>query len=438
MQEILVHITAPTTHKDDDIYRSLADAYLNFEPYQPENVSIQREDTSPNYHDATDLNNHRTSSEENTASMLPRNFASTTSKESYGSFPSRLVYETGDQVQEPAIPPYSSEWRDRSLIDTSRLEQLERIQSKWKGAKSSGSNHPEDPLSDVNLTASNLQSSFIEDSQLAARVIQSQLPDNLSTTSEDTSEDKTEDKLYSVSAIPISSSFSRMGLACSTQFPHETRPELSPMSHGPKEARRPEKSIIPRAAVRTALRTSPATFSRTVSERQINEADTDCQETLDFNQLPLEVIPPTPKISTKCPGALPSQVTKYLSTIKQQNPNRFKPSQTLRAVDSDERGYWLVDTGKWPLRTQYDFWLSLCDHVRTGRFGWGVLLYREPSTQRSDGVQNQSRLGQVRLYCWGEIIEHVWLALWLFSLGRVSRSGSTWFDAGDAVVVQVL
>jgi hypothetical protein len=67
--------------------------------------------------------------------------------------------------------------------------------------------------------------------------------------------------------------------------------------------------------------------------------------------------------------------------------------------------------------------------VANGRLGWGVTLHREPAKGHE--------LGLVRLYCWGEIVEHIWLALWLCSDGKISAFGSKWVDAGEKLVVEI-
>jgi hypothetical protein len=41
------------------------------------------------------------------------------------------------------------------------------------------------------------------------------------------------------------------------------------------------------------------------------------------------------------------------------------------------------------------------------------------------------------VYCWGEVVEHVYLLLYVASDGRVRRMGLQWIDADGAVVVQM-
>jgi hypothetical protein len=154
---------------------------------------------------------------------------------------------------------------------------------------------------------------------------------------------------------------------------------------------------------------------------------------LDFSQLPLEVYPPAPEISTKAPGTLPSQVTTYLKTNTKRKPDIFKAVEILRPLRSDERGCWVVETREWTREAQYHFWTTLSQLLREGKLGWGLSLHREPK----DSDRRYVGLGKVRLYCWGEVVEQIWEVLWTCSLGELSGSGSKWLDAEEIVVISV-
>ena len=127
-------------------------------------------------------------------------------------------------------------------------------------------------------------------------------------------------------------------------------------------------------------------------------------KSLDFDELPYHVLPPGPPISTKTPVGLPSQLTAHLEAIKAQNEGHFKPSRRLRGLEVEERGCWLFETVEWPKSAQYDFWSSLYEHVKGGSLGWGVFVCREQVPGNGS-----TGLGQVRLYCWGEIVEEICL-----------------------------
>lgn len=147
----------------------------------------------------------------------------------------------------------------------------------------------------------------------------------------------------------------------------------------------------------------------------------------DFSELPMDAFPPPPITSVACPEILPSQITKHLAAIRTKNPTRFRPRKVHRNLEHDERGFWRIDCTRWSSHAQCDFWLLLCEHVCSGRVGWATTLHREAGTNRD--------LGLVRLYCWGEVVEHMWLLLWLCSKGKASELDAKWIDANGIAVI---
>jgi hypothetical protein len=174
-------------------------------------------------------------------------------------------------------------------------------------------------------------------------------------------------------------------------------------------------------------------ITRALSKKRKAPDENGIQFAQDFSKLAFEAFPPPPKVSTACPGRLPSQVTRHLAAIKAQNPKRFRYSKKHRTPKADERGYWSIACSIWPIYLQHEFWTSLCEHVSSGRLGWGTTLHREAADAHT--------LGQVRLYCWAEVAEHMWLILWLCSKGQLVRSASAsaskWIDSDGAVVLEV-
>jgi hypothetical protein len=425
MDEILVHITAPTTRKDDELYRSLADAYHAFEPYQV------------NVPDGTGTK--KTRSGDATIHLPPEPRESFMSKGSYGrygSFPSYVPSASLDDVPEPSGNHDSSHAMEDSCLDSSRLAQLERIQRNWrqemnKRLSSSGVPKSSGKASEISFQ----DTKFLEDTQLAAQAIQDQLPDDFSTTSEDTSEDEDD-------FVPDFHSTVKPGslLPGPTQEPAEDLDKQ--MSRATSSAsNEPSPLLQKRGAAGTETHgeeTSRAIFITHQSESKspvdeftlFSVDDDGVHEDVDFSNLPVELLPPGPKISIEAPSVLPSQLTPFLTTVRLENHARFKHAKTQREVAADERGYWLVETEAWPQSIQYGFWSLLCEHVRNGSLGWGVFLCREPSG-------GDHGLGKVRVYCWGEVVEEIWLVLSLCSRGKISGSGSSWLDAEEVVVIQV-
>ncbi|KAF2186833.1 hypothetical protein K469DRAFT_705354 [Zopfia rhizophila CBS 207.26] len=418
--KILVHISASFTRQNDDLYRSLADAYFDFKPHQRESTEGLEATKQP----------------EGPLQIV------TTSEDSYGSFPSFVSPAKQRKSPEITIVRPFSESGEALTQQRSRLEQLDRIQARWRRPKDLNSSAvlaKRKSTDQIYTSSGNKSTIFIEDTQLAAQALESQLHENLSTTSEDTSEDEIGTAPQNDNEVPPRSSISRTEDILPSRNLVEVPSVPLPTS----------KTLLAKKV--TSISFSPDLVRGESSQGQeaISQADIDREQNmemiereipiqdLDFSELPHEAFPPAPRISMACPGTLPSQITKCLGAIKWQNPDRFKPATRLRHLEPDERGHWLVETAEWPYKHQHEFWSSLCEHVCSGDFGWGVNLYREPRGSGKMVQRDPRAVGQVCLYCWGEIVEHTWLYLWLCSGGRLSGSGSSWLDADNTAVIQM-
>ncbi|PVI03739.1 hypothetical protein DM02DRAFT_520230 [Periconia macrospinosa] len=415
--EILVHTSAPTTKRNDDIYQTIAENYLHFEPYQvhdDENISHHNQthgsNPVPNEGPVTPTNvNERISS----SFIVPD-----TSKDSYGSFPSqvysaeRMGVQTqwGTQVstQEDSIPP------------SSRLEQLERLQSKWREEQRKKPNF-ESFRSFFTGTefSTNWDEAIIDDTQLALQCMQSQVMDTLSTTSEDTQEETQEDEI-----VPETPRISEKPPKETWRVERSSRNEMRSSSPGEMPI-----SSATGHLENTQLPSLVTDTSHVLPHATDRIATEDSSGISAFFDLPFEILPPPPEVTVDAPGALPSQITRFLAVIKSQNLERFKPLRTSRRLQNDERGHWMLECRSWALDVQLRFWASFGDRVRSGRIGWGVSIYRDETPLHG--------LGIVRVYCWGEIVEHIWILLWLCSEGRIVKSGSQWLDAGEEVIISM-
>ncbi|OWY50381.1 Phosphodiest-like protein [Alternaria alternata] len=180
--ELLVHISAPVTRQNDQLYRSLANAYLDFEPARTHgdrspqpgaDVSSQDADTSRTSDPAV-LNPGSSFDSNVDASFL------STGKDSYGSFPSGL-----SQIQDNDAPP------------SSRLARLEEIHQNWKAQvtttpKSSAASRQrgaKDWYDGEEEECEDVDTAFIQDTQEARSALQSQMPDSFEMTDEDISAD---------------------------------------------------------------------------------------------------------------------------------------------------------------------------------------------------------------------------------------------------------
>lgn len=414
--EILVHISAPATRQNDDLFRSLTEAYTIFVPHVRHGRESPHELHEPRISIASEgpLQSERTQT-----SYL------STSKDSYGSFPSLLSSggQADSQVNNITGPGYAS-FRDGSNPTSSRLARLDHIQTRWKEQITPRPSFMDrEPQGKRQIyTSEDAAAAFIEDTQLGAQTLQSQLHETYSTTSEDTSEDEPDQN--ALESVKIPSEQALKNIVCKNlEAPASEQPTtVAVFNKAPAD--RSNKLRLDLAA---DLKSSIA--AACISHDPQNIASTSQVLPKDFSKLPIDAFPPAPKVSIERPSQLPSQITKHLAAIRAHNLERFQPTLKSDAPKSDNRGYWSVDCSQWSVELQHQFWTAACEHVLSGRLGWGTTLHREALSPQT--------LGLVRVYCWAEVVEHIWLLLWLCSKGQIANSGSKWMDAGGGVVYEV-
>jgi hypothetical protein len=437
--EILVHISAPTTRQNDELYRSLASAYLDFKPrtvYRDDRSAEPSEQNGPR--DAT-LNRIATPTTKNTDASLGTS-TSSIGKDSYGSFPSNISSGsyTVDREYLSSGPYYVSP-ESGSTSSMGRLARLDRSYLNWqeKATPRGSAVRERKRVPQTPQDLDDADTAFIEDSQLAAQILQSQLLDGYSATEEDTDddeeggrvEDTSDDEMERVEETDI------MSFDGNLSSELDVEPTMSKLQSSAHAYSLPEDTGSS-ADDSEHTEDSPTYGTLDYSFLQHGNNDEESIQAIDaslspvdFSILPLYAFAPTPKISVSRPSTLPSQITKSLSELKTQSPTRFQPRKRQRLPQHDERGHWVVDCAKWPQAFQQDFWNLLYEHVCSGKIGWGTTLYRD--------AKSPEMLGLVRLYCWGEVVEHMWLLLWLCSQGRISGSRTKWIDASGIAVFEV-
>lgn len=128
-------------------------------------------------------------------------------------------------------------------------------------------------------------------------------------------------------------------------------------------------------------------------------------------------------------------------------PPRYLPTQHTRPLRPLERGYWYLPaistTRIWEANMLQDFWSFLEEFIRGGQAGWGVSCVRVPlvaeeNDARSDNTmseEQQERRCNVRVYCWGEVVEHIYYLLFVASRSKVKNAGLRWVDGEGKIVV---
>ncbi|EGS23287.1 uncharacterized protein CTHT_0009540 [Thermochaetoides thermophila DSM 1495] len=133
--------------------------------------------------------------------------------------------------------------------------------------------------------------------------------------------------------------------------------------------------------------------------------------------------PPTDKLELR-PSDL---ITEVLGTLARELnlEKRFKPSLQTRELRPFERGYWRLDCSSWEPELKRSAWGFLTDYLGRGAAGWGTSCRRDEA------------FSWIRLYCWGCVVGHMYLVLYLASRRRILHTGMEWV-AGDGTAVVVI
>lgn len=119
----------------------------------------------------------------------------------------------------------------------------------------------------------------------------------------------------------------------------------------------------------------------------------------------------------------------------------YKPVSVAREIRPLERGCWVVecpqDSTSWPLQAQIQFWQFLERTVKSGHVGWGVWCTRNDENENAIVDDERASLGAVKIFCWGEVVRHIYLLLYTGSGSKVRKLGLQWIDSEGHIVVQM-
>lgn len=157
-----------------------------------------------------------------------------------------------------------------------------------------------------------------------------------------------------------------------------------------------------------------------------------------------EIHPPPPATSSN--GILPSSITPDLHLLATQLSleTRFRPRIKTRLLRPLERGYWSVSMADWDLPLRERLWDALQIYIaKRAKAGWGVWCARcEPKVNQNkeemawmDGGNANDALTELRVYCWGEVVGHIYLLLHLVSERKIRGRGAKWIDGGGEAVI---
>jgi hypothetical protein len=151
--------------------------------------------------------------------------------------------------------------------------------------------------------------------------------------------------------------------------------------------------------------------------------DTDDEYASDDNSNVLEIVSPEPLLSTAILTPSDLITPKLANLLTTMREGRIEPKDTFREIRPLERGYWLIDTTIWSRKLKRNSWEFLKEYFARGDAGWGIWATRDPSKT------------WLRVYCFGVVVPHIYLLLYVASSRMLKRTSATWHDSlGDPVM----
>ncbi|KAI2638172.1 hypothetical protein GGS21DRAFT_458356 [Xylaria nigripes] len=447
--EILIHIEAPSKVIDDARYRSLAAAYLGFEPREPIRNFSEQGHHEPDIPATSQL----PVSHDDESSVIPSGvrFGSLKSPQfsfrsvednadspmmHIGEIPSHALveahtpimsatqssWETPPSIVQDSYPMNHTDFLSLAATPTKVLENyLQHFESPLRTQNSPSSRPPTSPTYNFSnpdqTSAENLVPCTPQINLRGKNVTVPPLSDGLKRP-QDSSEPRhivptnehSDDNIIVEETILMSSSKPSSPTRADSAPP----PQLNQIAHSQSLARTlsdigpqlssslSSSSITPRKA--------PVTITFLSSH--------------GFTYESLEILAPEPPTSERYiePQTLITQGLQKLGEDVNIT-SRFRPKEQTRDLVPYERGYWLLDCSTWEPQLKHDAWAFLANYIGTGIAGWGVRCKRDPDFR------------ELRAYCFGLVAAHIYYVLWLSSQRKIIFTGSSWIDGGGTRVI---
>ncbi|KAL8926869.1 MAG: hypothetical protein Q9208_002678 [Pyrenodesmia sp. 3 TL-2023] len=162
-----------------------------------------------------------------------------------------------------------------------------------------------------------------------------------------------------------------------------------------------------------------------------------------------QVVAPPPKTST---NSFSTHLTPGLHRLQQNCPQIIQTVRPFRPIGVLERGHWRFSIPvAWDAPAREKMWAFLKSCIEGGRVGWATWAVFEEgeAPEFSEGGRNNGDVrgagragrdddGEVKVYCWGEIVAEVYIVLVLATNRQVNKRGAQWIDAAGNVVVQMV
>ncbi|KAI0535734.1 hypothetical protein GGR58DRAFT_425200 [Xylaria digitata] len=445
--EILIHIGAPSRTVDDARYRSLATAYLAFEPTVTTHLGSQSDRDSSSQEGRPEpwvVDNDELSIMPSRTSSFQSLQASFQSVVDNADSPRMRMREMPDHFFPQNTPTSATQasWQTPPSIvqdshltnhaDFSSLTSPTRVLENYLQYFESPSDPPRQDSQGSRAAASYRNSTRYEDRRFSPRnrvpctphmipcTPRARSKTGISSDGKEKSESQAGSNPRQQLEAPVVDAFDD-AIIEETTFLSSSRPSALTRADSapPPRLCQVESITSPRALPRASSDIGPRTSASHEAAVTINFLSSH-----GFTYESLEIRPPEPPTSE--PAIEPQElITQGLQKLGHDIglPSRFRPKEQTRELRPYERGHWLLDCSSWQPWLKRNAWAFLANYIGTGIAGWGVWCKRDHDFR------------EVRAYCWGSVVAHIYYVLWLSSHREIAFTGSAWIDAEGAKVI---
>jgi hypothetical protein len=132
--------------------------------------------------------------------------------------------------------------------------------------------------------------------------------------------------------------------------------------------------------------------------------------------------------------AVKSYTDRFAGTTAQERLTKYWQTKADGTMRDYDYGHEDDALGQWTENEFLTFWGQFSTFIQKGRAGWAVRMVRDESPA---DVSKHVRSIRVRIFTWGEVIAHIYLAVWLCSSKMATRIPMKWIASDGLVVVEM-
>ncbi|PVH87541.1 hypothetical protein DL98DRAFT_509786 [Cadophora sp. DSE1049] len=480
--EILVHTTAPSRGQDDARYRRMAEAYLNFQPATRQMIEF-KEQGSKNAAEKLDMEAGNQLQEElfqatqaSSASYRPDENSSE-DEDAYESMVEHRLSPSQEQLHSPSMSFRSAADNADSPVFQARITQYEDdlpvLRRSQELAVADSFVAPPSEIPDSQPEVHNAMIVFSSPTRMLELYLQNQESQGTRSTPDKSPgrSDKTSSLELPSGLRGALSSSPDQGLTPSSPSPVKgpgrrserilqsrslnppstqdtalnlKRKWASSSSEDSHSSSAPPKSAVPsRSQDPTSSQPLPARLEKRARLEPPNTRAIASSQPIPTSSKPAATpntssflapglwweqleIRPKPPVTSTAELIAEMFITPHLAMIaKRMPPSNYSPVLQKRDLREMERGYWLLECEGWDEDLLQRCWNTLGRCIGRDLVGWGVWCMRDKDFK------------SIRVFCWGVVVRHIYLLLYMASENRIRKAGARWIGGDGEMIIQM-